>query len=53
MTVKFCFGNKRNDGRQNLKIRLKHKGKDAKIGIPGVYIDSKHWDKTNVRIKNI
>ena len=34
MTVKFCFGNKRNDGRQNLKIRLKHRGKDAKIAIP-------------------
>ena len=52
MTVKFCFGNKRNDGRQNLKIRLKHHGKDAKIGIPGVYIESKHWDKSNLRIKN-
>ena len=52
MTVKFCFGNKRNDGRQNLKIRLKHRGKDAKISVPGVYVESKYWDKSNNRIKN-
>jgi hypothetical protein len=39
MTVKFCFGNARKDGTKNLKIRLKSKGRDKKIGVPGVYID--------------
>ena len=52
MTVKFCFGNKRKDGSRNLKIRLKNKGRDRKIGIEGVYIESKYWDKSNNRIKS-
>jgi len=52
MTVKFCFGNARKDGTKNLKIRLKSKGKDKKIAIPGVYIESKYWDKPNNRVKS-
>jgi len=52
MTVKFCFGNARKDGTKNLKIRLKSKGRDKKIGIPGVYIDPKFWDIPNNRVKS-
>jgi len=52
MTVKFCFGNSRKDGTRNLKIRLKNKGKDKKIGIPGVYIEPKYWDGPNNRVKS-
>lgn len=47
MTVKFCFGNARKDGTKNLKIRLKSKGRDKKIGVPGVYIEPKYWDTPN------
>ena len=50
MTVKFCFGNRRKDGTKNLKIRLKYKGYDKKIAIPGVYIDPKFWDSANNRV---
>ena len=52
MTVKFCFGNARNDGTKNLKIRLKSKGRDKKISIPGVYINPKNWDTPNNRVKS-
>ena len=52
MTVKFCFGNARKDGTKNLKIRLKSKGRDKKIGVPGVYIDPKYWDTPNNRVKS-
>lgn len=52
MTVKFCFGNARKDGTKNLKIRLKSKGRDKKIGLPGVYIDPKYWDNANNRVRS-
>ena len=52
MTVKFCFGNARKDGTKNLKIRLKCKGRDKKIAIPGVYVDTKYWDVSNNRVKS-
>ena len=52
MTVKFCFGNARKDGTKNLKIRLKSKGRDKKISIPGVYINPKNWDIPNNRVKS-
>lgn len=52
MTVKFCFGNARKDGTKNLKIRLKSKGRDKKIGIPGVYVNPKYWDVSNNRVKS-
>tara|TARA_B110000259_G_C13993017_1_gene393288 strand:+ start:209 stop:1744 length:1536 start_codon:yes stop_codon:yes gene_type:complete len=52
MTVKFCFGNARKDGAKNLKIRLKSKGRDKKISIPGVYINPKNWDTPNNRVKS-
>ena len=52
MTVKFCFGNARKDGTKNLKIRLKSKGRDKKISIPGVYINPKNWDTPNNRVKS-
>lgn len=52
MTVKFCFGNARKDGTKNLKIRLKSKGRDKKIGIPGVYVNPKYWDVSNNRVRS-
>ena len=52
MTVKFCFGNTRKDGTKNLKIRLKSNGRDKKIGIDGIYIEQKYWDKSNNRVKS-
>ena len=51
MTVKFCFGNRRKDGTKNLKIRLKHKGRDKKIALEGVYFDPKYWDDSLNRVK--
>ena len=52
MTLKFCFGNYKKDGRRNLKIRLKRNGIDKKIPIDGLYLFEKDWDAKSIRVKS-
>ena len=48
MTINFKFHNhKKKDGTQSLMIRVRDRDQEKMIGISGVSIDKRYWDKKN------